>query len=72
MKRAEFEEHYHKRSNVEATYHMIKSKFGGHVRDRRPHRWLGGRPPAQAAGLEKGAPQPWASLSGCSSHRPET
>ena len=24
----EFAEHYHKRSNVETTFHMIKSKFG--------------------------------------------
>ena len=25
----EFLEHYHKRSNAETTFHMIKSKFGG-------------------------------------------
>ncbi|MFC2143065.1 IS5 family transposase [Candidatus Aenigmatarchaeota archaeon] len=30
----EFREHYHKRSNVETTFHMIKSKFGSHVRSR--------------------------------------
>jgi hypothetical protein len=29
--RAEFLEHYHKRSNVETTFHMIKSKFGDAV-----------------------------------------
>ena len=27
----EFYQHYHKRSNVETTFHMIKSKFGGEV-----------------------------------------
>jgi len=26
--REEFLSHYHKRSNVETTFHMIKSKFG--------------------------------------------
>jgi hypothetical protein len=26
--RAEFLQHYHKRSNIETTFHMIKSKFG--------------------------------------------
>ena len=30
--RAEFEAHYHKRSNVESTFSMIKAKFGGSVR----------------------------------------
>jgi transposase len=29
---AEFEAHYHKRSNVETTFHMIKSKFGERLR----------------------------------------
>lgn len=29
--RQEFEEHYHKRSNVETTFHMIKTKFGDSV-----------------------------------------
>lgn len=30
----EFAEHYHKRSNVEATFSMIKAKFGGFVRSK--------------------------------------
>jgi transposase len=30
----EFMEHYHKRSNVETTFHMIKSKFGDSVKSR--------------------------------------
>lgn len=34
-KRAEFEEHYHKRSNVEATFSAIKRKFGGSVRSKK-------------------------------------
>ena len=29
---AEFKRHYHKRSNVETTFHMIKAKFGDKVR----------------------------------------
>ena len=28
LNRAEFLQHYHKRSNVETTFHMIKAKFG--------------------------------------------
>ncbi|HEX8474397.1 MAG TPA: transposase [Pyrinomonadaceae bacterium] len=32
MHNAEFEAHYHKRSNVETTFHMIKSKFGERLR----------------------------------------
>jgi len=32
--RAEFLQHYHKRSNVETTFHMIKSKFGQRLRSR--------------------------------------
>lgn len=32
--RQEFLEHYHKRSNVEATFSMIKRKFGDHLRSR--------------------------------------
>jgi len=32
--RDEFMKHYHKRSNVETTFHMIKSKFGDAVRSR--------------------------------------
>lgn len=33
-KRAEFLEHYHKRSNVETTFSMIKSKFGERLRSK--------------------------------------
>jgi transposase len=32
----EFNDHYHKRSNVETTFHMIKAKFGDHVRSKTP------------------------------------
>lgn len=32
FKREEFLQHYHKRSNVETTFHMIKSKFGERLR----------------------------------------
>lgn len=28
----EFDHHYHKRSNAETTFHMIKKKFGKHLR----------------------------------------
>ena len=34
--REEFLQHYHKRSNVEATFHMIKTKFGARVRSKTP------------------------------------
>ena len=34
--RAEFDEHYHRRSNVESTMRMIKAKFGGNVRSKNP------------------------------------
>ena len=34
--RNEFLAQYHKRSNVETTFHMIKSKFGAFVRSKRP------------------------------------
>ncbi|HTV74660.1 MAG TPA: transposase [Candidatus Acidoferrales bacterium] len=34
--REEFLQHYHKRSNVETTFHMIKSKFGSRVRSKTP------------------------------------
>ena len=34
FKNAEFLEHYHKRSNAETTFHMIKSKFGDAVRSK--------------------------------------
>lgn len=32
--RGEFLQHYHKRSNIETTFHMIKSKFGQRLRSR--------------------------------------
>lgn len=32
--REEFLTHYHKRSNVETTFHMIKSKFGQRLRSK--------------------------------------
>ena len=32
LNEAEFNRHYHKRSNVETTFHMIKAKFGDRVR----------------------------------------
>jgi transposase len=34
LNRAEFLQHYPKRSNVETTFHMIKSKFGQRLRSR--------------------------------------
>ncbi len=34
LKREEFLEHYHKRSNVETTFHMIKTKFGDSLRSK--------------------------------------
>lgn len=34
--REEFLGHYHRRSNVESTFHMIKSKFGASVRSKTP------------------------------------
>jgi transposase len=34
LNRAQFLEHYHKRSNVETTFHMIKSKFGQRLRSK--------------------------------------
>ena len=34
LNRAEFLQHYHKPSNVETTFHMIKSKFGQRLRSR--------------------------------------
>ncbi|HYV13499.1 MAG TPA: transposase [Pyrinomonadaceae bacterium] len=34
MHRPEFLEHYHKRSNVETTFHMIKAKFGQRLRSK--------------------------------------
>jgi transposase len=36
FRRAEFLEHYHKRSNVESTFSMIKAKFGASVRSKLP------------------------------------
>ena len=34
--RSDFNAHYHKRSNVEAVFSMIKAKFGGSVRAKSP------------------------------------
>jgi transposase len=34
--REEFRAHYHKRSNVESTFSMIKAKFGGFIRSKLP------------------------------------
>ena len=34
LNRDEFRRHYHKRSNVESTFHMVKSKFGGALRSK--------------------------------------
>lgn len=34
FKRDEFLKHYHKRSNVESTFSMIKAKFGDHIRSK--------------------------------------
>ena len=36
LNRADFLAHYHKRSNVESTFSMIKAKFGGSVRTKTP------------------------------------
>lgn len=36
FRRAEFLTHYHKRSNVESTFSMIKAKFRDHVRSKTP------------------------------------
>lgn len=33
-RRDDFLRHYHRRSNVETTFHMIKAKFGGRVRSK--------------------------------------
>lgn len=33
-KHGEFTEHYHKRSNAETVFHMIKSKFGDSIRSK--------------------------------------
>ena len=37
LHRAEFLQHYHKRSNVETTFHMIKSKFGQKITEQESH-----------------------------------
>jgi transposase len=34
LHREEFLQHYHKRSNVETTFHMIKAKFGQRLRSK--------------------------------------
>lgn len=36
FQREEFLQHYHKRSNVETTFHMIKAKFGLRLRSKTP------------------------------------
>lgn len=36
FQRSDFEAHYHKQSNVESTFSMVKSKFGGSVRAKSP------------------------------------
>ena len=36
INRSEFLAHYHKRSNVETTFSMVKAKFGGAVRSKTP------------------------------------
>ena len=36
LNRAEFLQHYHKRSNVETTFSMVKAKFGSAVRAKTP------------------------------------
>ncbi|MPZ22919.1 MAG: transposase [Dehalococcoidia bacterium] len=36
FKREQFLTHYHRRSNAETTFHMVKSKFGGSVRAKTP------------------------------------
>jgi transposase len=34
LNREDFYQHYHKRSNVETTFHMVKAKFGGALRSK--------------------------------------
>ena len=34
LNREDFLQHYHKRSNIETTFHMIKAKFGDAVRSK--------------------------------------
>lgn len=36
LHREEFMAHYHKRSNVETAFHMVKAKFGGALRSKNP------------------------------------
>lgn len=36
LNRKEFMDHYHKRSNVESTFGMVKAKFGGAIRCKQP------------------------------------
>ncbi len=52
FKREEFMSHYHKRSNVESTFSMIKRKFGASVRSKKPVR------PDQRNPLQSSMPQP--------------
>ena len=50
LHRGEFLEHYHKRSNVETAFHMIKAKFGGAVRTKNPGR------PGQRSAVQDSVP----------------
>ncbi len=34
-KQMEFLEHYHKRSNSETIFHMVKTKFGSHIKSKK-------------------------------------
>lgn len=36
FRKDEFLRHYHRRSNVETTFHMIKAKFGSRIRSKTP------------------------------------
>src|SRR3954452_6633421 len=36
LNRDEYLNHYHKRSNVESTFSMVKAKFGDHLRSKTP------------------------------------
>jgi transposase len=36
LRRGEFMQHYHNRSNVETTFSMVKAKFGGSIKSKPP------------------------------------
>ena len=36
FKGPEFDQHYHRRSNIETVFSMVKGKFGGFVRSKSP------------------------------------